>query len=116
MENEIPSDSISIRNSSDLEAVIETELKAILSELGVAKFADNFSYSNVIVSKEKGYDFTLNIFAFAKDLKKKPEDLAQLVYEKLVEKKPFVFDGFLRTGTYAMNYLQIALLFSFGSF
>jgi arginyl-tRNA synthetase len=91
-----------VTSSAALKAKIDSILKSILSEIGVQTFPDNFSY-NVTTSKEKGYDLTFNIFSFTKELKKKPDDIAQLVIEKLEAKKAEVgeiFDAFVRTGSY----------------
>lgn len=88
-----------ITNSLQLEVKIENELKLIIQEIG-AKSEWPKNTSLIQPSREKGYDITFSVFPFAKELKKKPDEVADLVVAKLQEKQLPIFSGFLRTQAY----------------
>lgn len=88
-----------ITNCLQLELKIESELKIIIKEIGAqSEWPTNTSL--IQPSREKGYDITFSVFPFAKELKKKPDEVAELVVGKLTEKQLPIFAGFLRTQAY----------------
>jgi arginyl-tRNA synthetase len=88
-----------ICNSLQLEIKIENELKNIIKEIGVQAEWPKNSYL-ILPSKEKGYDLTFSIFPFTKELKKKPDEVAELVLVKLKEKELPIFSSYIRTQAY----------------
>jgi len=76
---------------------IVAELKPIIKDTLKRLYGREFSESSIALNLTKPEfegDYTLVLFSFVKDLKKKPEDLGREIGEKLTESHPQLICGF----------------------